>query len=142
MNLFSKLAVLAALISVPASATTTHALLAPGAKTGKFTVMYTSLIPYAPLAKKCAMLLVDEGQRVHMRQYLGLPIDVRITPDSMKGIYDVQILRENGPEITESRQGFLQEGGFSTAGFIDQRIEVSFGVTKRMLANPSKMVVQ
>jgi hypothetical protein len=111
-------------------------MLAPGAKIGKFVVMYDSLVPYAPRNRRAIMLWVDPDQRIPMRQYLGLPIDVRIHPTNEKGIYAVQILRENGSEITESLQGFQQYDPMSEATFVDQRIQVRFGVWKAVLSRP------
>jgi hypothetical protein len=122
--------------SLPASAKTTHMGLAPGAHRGDFMVQYVSLIPFAPKAQRATMLWVDADQRVPMRQSLGLPIDVRIHPTDRKGIYAVQILRENGTEITEKLMGFMPNDPSATSTFVDQRIQVHFADWKKLLAQP------
>lgn len=132
------LASIAMMLSVlpAAAAVTGHMGLAPGAHRGDFMIMCRTLVPYAPRDKRAAMLWIDADQRVPMRQYLGLPIDVRIHPTKEKGIYAVQVLRENGTEITEMLMGFIPNDPVTTSTFVDQRIEVSFGIWKKMLAQP------
>jgi hypothetical protein len=125
-----------AMSALPVSAKTTHMGLAPGAHKGDFIVQYVSLIPFAPKAKRATMLWVDADQRVPMRQYLGLPIDVRIHPMPQKGIYAVQILREDGTEITEMSIGFMPNDPTATSTFVNQRIQIMVSDYRKLLAQP------
>jgi hypothetical protein len=96
-----------------------------------YTVALVSLIPHAPRNKKAVTLNMKAGERVSVRQYLGLSLAVEIEPyplahpvldeqgQDVGNFYTVRLLDERGNEIKE-----MNIGNASTALFVDQELAV------------------
>ena len=89
----------------------------------KYMLMFTSLIPGAPKNKRSAIVEASPGERVSVRQYLGLPIQVEVEPDATDGYASISILDEHGVQLAET--GVANR---TAATFVDQRIQVHFSV--------------
>jgi hypothetical protein len=89
----------------------------------KYMLMFTSLIPGAPKNKRSAIVEASPGERVSVRQYLGLPIQVEVEPDATDGYASISILDEHGVQLAE-----IGVANRTAATFVDQRIQVHFSV--------------
>jgi hypothetical protein len=102
-----------------------------------YSIALTSLIPHAPMNKKGVSLDVKAGERVAVRQYLGLPLIVEMDPcprdvqerterlarvmPEFRGVgcSTVHLLDEQGREIKE-----VNIGNSTSVPFVDQRLLV------------------
>jgi hypothetical protein len=97
----------------------------PDVKDAKhYLLLVTSLVPYAPKLKASAIVEAKPGQRIPMRQYLDLPIQVMVEPDEdHDNSAAIRILSEKGIQIAK-----MNISNRGSATFVNQRIQVDFSV--------------